>query len=46
MVLPAITPPTAALIGFALFSLFILLAFTVAYAKRDVTIDITVFEFH
>jgi hypothetical protein len=45
MILTAIStfPETAFVFG--LFSLFLLLAFAVAFAKRDVKIDITVFEF-
>ena len=46
MVLEIVTPSTAALIGFGTFALFLLLALAVAYAKRDVIIDITVFEVH
>lgn len=46
MVLDVVTPSVAALIGFVLFALFILLAFAVAYAKRDVEINITLLEFH
>jgi len=46
MVLEIIPPSTAALIGFATFALFLLLALAVAYAKRDVTINITLFEVH
>jgi hypothetical protein len=46
MFLSAITTFPVTAIVFGLFSLFVLLFFTVAYAKRDVTIDITVFEFH
>lgn len=40
------TASSATLLAFGLFSLFVLLAFAVAYAKRDVKIDITLFEFH
>jgi hypothetical protein len=36
----------AALIGFCVFSVFLLLAFTVAHAKRDVHIEVTLFKFH
>ncbi|CQH65423.1 uncharacterized protein HHUB_6118 (plasmid) [Halobacterium hubeiense] len=46
MILQALTTLPATALVFGLFSLFVLLAFAVAYAKRDVTIDITVFEFH
>lgn len=46
MILPSFTMLPATAIVFGLFSLFVLLAFAVAYAKRDVTIDITLFEFH
>jgi len=46
MILLAISPSLAGLIGFGMFSLIILLAFSVAYAKRDVSINITLLEFH
>lgn len=46
MILQAISPSLAGLIGFGVFSLIILLAFSVAYAKRDVSINITLLEFH
>ena len=44
MILTAIPPLAAALTAFAAFSIFLLLAFTVAYAKRDVHIEITLLE--
>jgi hypothetical protein len=46
MVFTTFTPLVAALIAFCGFSIFLLLAFTVAYAKRDVHIEVTLFEFH
>lgn len=44
--LQVIPPSTASLIGFLAFTLFLLLAFTIAYVKRDVNIEITFLEFH
>ena len=46
MILQAISPSIAGLLGFGMFSLIILLAFTIAHAKRDVSINITVLELH
>ncbi|SFT02779.1 hypothetical protein SAMN04488556_3943 [Halostagnicola kamekurae] len=46
MILTTAFPPTAALIGFTVFSLFLLVAFVVAYAKRDVEINITFLEYN
>jgi len=46
MILQAISPSVAGFLGFGVFSLIILLAFAVAYAKRDVSINITLLEFH
>lgn len=46
MFLEVATPSVAALVGFSVLALFVLMGFAVAYAKRDVTIDVTVFEFH
>jgi hypothetical protein len=34
------------LIGFGCFALFLLVAFAVAYAKRDVEIRVTLLEYH
>jgi len=34
------------LIGFGSFALFLLMAFVVAYAKRDVEITVTLLEYH
>ena len=33
-------------IGFVVFALLLIVAFTVAYSKRDVYINITLLEFH
>lgn len=44
MILTMIAPLAAALIAFGVFAIFVLLAFTVAYAKRDVHIDVTFLE--
>jgi hypothetical protein len=46
MILQAISPSIAGLLGFGMFSLIILLTFVVAYAKRDVSINITILELH
>lgn len=46
MILQTVSASLAGLIGFGVFSLIILLAFSVAYAKRDVSINITLLEFH
>jgi len=47
MILYATPPPwVAALIWASAFAILLLGTFAVAYAKRDVTIDITLFEFH
>lgn len=46
MILTAIPSSAVALIGFSAFAIFMLLALAVAYAKRDVTINVTLFEFH
>lgn len=47
MLLTAISPSAVALIGlFAVFAIFMVLALAVAYAKRDVNISVTLFEFH
>lgn len=43
--LQIITPEVASFIGFLAFTLFLLLAFTISYAKRDVNIEITFLEF-
>lgn len=44
MILQIVSASLASLIAFGTFALFLLLAFAVAYAKRDVSINITVFE--
>lgn len=44
MILTAIPPSAAVLLTFGVFALFVLLAFTLAYAKRDVQISITFLE--
>ncbi len=48
MILTTALSSVAPLIGFGVFSLFLLLAFAVAYAKRDVEINmnITLFEYN
>ena len=46
MILAILTPSAVTLLAFALFSIVVLLTFAVAYAKRDITIDITLFELH
>lgn len=45
MILTAIPTWVAALIGIVVWGLFLLMAFALAYAKRDVTIDITLLEY-
>lgn len=45
MLLEAIQPSVAALIGFTVFAILLFVTFTVAYSKRDVYISITFFEF-
>jgi len=45
MLLGVIEPSIAGLIGFAVFACLLLLLLAVGYAKRDVNINITVFEF-
>ncbi len=42
MILTIALSSIAPLIGFAVFSLFLLLAFAVAYAKRDVEINMEI----
>ena len=44
MILTAIPPSVAVLVAFGVFALFVLLAFALAYAKRDVHINITFLE--
>lgn len=44
MILTAIPPSAAVLVAFGVFALFMLLAFALAYAKRDVHISITFLE--
>jgi len=46
MILQAALPPTATLIGIVVFTLLLVVAFSVAHAKRDVEINITLLEFH
>ncbi len=46
MFLKAVPPSAVALIGFTAFAILLLVTFAVAYAKRDVKINITLFEFH
>lgn len=46
MLLQVVPTSVAALIGFATFAVILLLAFAIAYAKRDVSINITFFEYH
>lgn len=46
MILTALTPSVAVFISFAVFAVLIVVAFVTAYAKRDVTIDVTLLEFH
>jgi hypothetical protein len=46
MILQTIPLWVAALMAFTTFATFVLLAFCVAYAKRDVSIDLTVLEIH
>lgn len=44
MITEGIPHVIAVVIGFTAFAIMVLAAFALAYAKRDVTIDITLFE--
>jgi len=46
MILQTIPLWAASLIGFTTFAIFLLMALAVAYAKRDVSIDLTMLEIH
>ena len=46
MLLTIVPPSVAVIAAFVVFALFVLLAFALAYAKRDIYIDITFFEIH
>lgn len=44
MILIAVPPSAAMLVVFGIFALFTLLAFALAYAKRDIHVSITFLE--
>lgn len=46
MLLQVSLPSVAVFLGFIAFALLLIVAFAVAHSKRDVYINITLFEFH
>ena len=46
MILQAILPSIASLIAFSVFGIILLITLAVAYAKRDVSISVTLLEYH